>query len=103
MFFRADTLAGAFAYIGAMFTGGGANTVAILMTKKTGYAVIAGLVCSLPVLKIFGKIETKTPRMNAAVSVVKESVGTLLALILLALCMVFLAGSTYNPFIYFRF
>ncbi len=103
VFFRAETLAGAFGYIGAMFSGGGINTAGMLITKKAGIALVAGLIFSAPILPAIKNIKLESPRLNAFVQGAMEFVGTLGSLALLALCMVMLAGSTYNPFIYFRF
>ena len=103
VFFRADTLAGAFGYIGSMFSGGGTNTAAMLLTEKAKIAMIAGAIFSMPVLRSFKKIEIEIPWLNSIWHGAAELVCTVVSLALLALCMVTLAGSTYNPFIYFRF
>lgn len=87
--FRADSLALALQYAGNLFSLEGV-WISEVLTVQSGAALLAGIVCCLPLPR---------PRQNA----LTETVYTLIALVLLAACALCLAGGTYNPFIYFRF
>ena len=87
--FRADSLALALQYAGNLFSLEGV-WISEVLTVQSGAALLAGIVCCLPLPR---------PRQNA----MTETVYTLIALALLAACALCLAGGTYNPFIYFRF
>ena len=87
--FRADTLGMALQYAGNLFSLEGV-WISEVLTVQSGAALLAGIVCCLPLPR---------PRQNA----LTETVYTLMALTLLAACALCLAGGTYNPFIYFRF
>ena len=87
--FRADSLALALQYAGNLFSLEGV-WISEVLTVQSGAALLAGIVCCLPLPR---------PRQNA----LTETVYTLMALALLAACALCLAGGTYNPFIYFRF
>ena len=102
--FRADTLTQAVQFIGQMFGGwrfdAGSSALALSqLTPLFIFAAGAGIIGSIPL---------KKPVSNALAKVgVKLGAQKVLsycgALLLLVLCIVCLAGSTYNPFIYFRF
>ena len=100
VFFRADTLSAAITYIGSMFSfsGGLANAMAQFSNLSFAITIIA-IILSAPVYPfIKSKIEkTETGRR---VGFILEGV---IALVLLVLSVLFLTGSDYNPFIYFRF
>ena len=87
--FRADNLGMALQYAGNLFSLEGV-WISEVLTVQSGAALLAGIVCCLPLPR---------PRQNA----LTETVYTLMALTLLAACALCLAGGTYNPFIYFRF
>ena len=87
--FRADNLGMALQYAGNLFSLEGV-WISEVLTVQSGAALLAGIVCCLPLPR---------PRQNA----LTETVYTLIALALLAACALCLAGGTYNPFIYFRF
>ena len=87
--FRADSLALALQYAGNLFSLEGV-WISEVLTVQSGAALLAGIVCCLPLPR---------PRQNA----LTETVYTLIALAILAACALCLAGGTYNPFIYFRF
>jgi alginate O-acetyltransferase complex protein AlgI len=108
--FRADNLGKAFEYIKCMFnfpTGGLAITLAnlniVILT-----AIILGMIFSAPILplvknKLFGdknhfECENLTPLKQAA------SYASIAACLgLLVMSIIFLTGSDFNPFLYFRF
>ena len=87
--FRADNLGMAARYVSDMFTMEG-----VWVTE------IAGLYGWIAIgLGVLFSIKLPRPKMNGFT----ETVYTVAALALLAVCAVYLAGGTYNPFIYFRF
>lgn len=94
--FRADTIGQAGHILASMFTGFGAKSSELMLIAKllTPYNVVclfAAVVLCAPVSKWIAK-KIKYPVVSYAASVV-----------LLILCMMNLASSSYNPFIYFRF
>ncbi len=96
VFFRADTIAQGFVWVKTMFTGftftiPSMQLVLSLLTPMNLTVLFAALVGSLPWKERFEKV--KACRI----------LSWPLALVLLALSMLCLAGGTYNPFIYFRF
>jgi alginate O-acetyltransferase complex protein AlgI len=105
VFFRADSLPAAMAYLGAMFGFGHAQMPALrlswYLTPEVRLALVAGLVGSMPVvpyMRALADAAVDSWRGWAA-----ETAGTvaLLAVFLAALLQV--AARSYNPFIYFRF
>ena len=100
VFFRADTLSAAMKYLGEMFSfsGGVANGMAQFDNLSFIITAIALVLCT-PVYQLFkGKLE-KTDGGKKAAFVI----GAVLATVLFILSVIFLTGSGYNPFIYFRF
>ena len=99
--FRADTLGDALRYAGAMFNFGNIGLVraSLQLDNITGFAIIIGIIFSAPLLPwMKRKLESLTwGRTPAYVLNVAGCIGLFLA------SVVFLSGSDYNPFIYFRF
>ncbi|MCD7736780.1 MAG: MBOAT family protein [Lachnospiraceae bacterium] len=96
VFFRADTLAQGFFWVKTMFTGFTFDNASmrLVMSELTPLnltALAAGILASMPVAQ--GLKEKR----------VCQIASWPLTLVLLVLCMLCLAGGTYNPFIYFRF
>ncbi len=94
--FRADTLGQAVHILGAMFAGFRVEAAELVLIAKllTPYHVIcllAALVLSAPVSKWL------------AVRIKQQVVVCAASMLLLVLCIMNLATSSYNPFIYFRF
>lgn len=94
--FRADTIGQAVHILASMFTGVHANALEQMLAAKllTPYNIIclvAAVIFSAPVSEWL-KGRVRHPAVQYAAS-----------LILLALCVLNLASSSYNPFIYFRF
>lgn len=94
--FRADTIGQAGHILASMFTGFHANAAEFVLLAKllTPYHIvclIAAVALSMPVSKWLAQ-KIKAPVVSYAASVV-----------LFVLCMMNLASSSYNPFIYFRF
>lgn len=102
VFFRADTLGDAANFIAKMFAGSfTAGAGAEVIGAFSPYVIlifIVGCIFSVPVIpKIRGWLEEKG---KSGISV---SASAVVSLGLLAMCVMRLASSTYNPFIYFRF
>jgi alginate O-acetyltransferase complex protein AlgI len=104
VFFRADTLAGAVAFLGAMFGMRGASptpfTVGWYLTPELYVALIAGTIGSVKYLDadLFsrdGRDRNPRPHVQAAATAA-------LALVFLA-SILQIASRSYDPFIYFRF
>ncbi len=100
VFFRADTLPAAMKYLGEMFsfTGGVSNGMAQFDNLSFIITVIAIVLCTPVYQFLKGKLE-KTEGGKKAAFVI----GAVLATGLFILSVIFLTGSGYNPFIYFRF
>ena len=100
VFFRADTLSAAMKYLGEMFSfsGGVANGMAQFDNLSFIITVIAIVLCTPVYQLVKGKLE-KTEGGKKAAFVI----GAVLATGLFILSVIFLTGSGYNPFIYFRF
>lgn len=100
VFFRADTLSAAMKYLGEMFsfTGGVSNGMAQFDNLSFIITVIAIVLCTPVYQFLKGKLE-KTEGGKKAAFVI----GAVLATGLFILSVIFLTGSGYNPFIYFRF
>ena len=104
--FRADSLPEAVAFLGRMFTGFDFSASAMvlpvrLLTPFFLTMLAAAVLCS-------GVLHRITDRLSggeatAGPSVRAQAVSYALALALLVWCVIRLAGSSYNPFIYFRF
>jgi alginate O-acetyltransferase complex protein AlgI len=104
--FRADNFAAAGSYLYAMSGLGHAPEPQLLMRYATNGVlgtIFLGIICSTPLLR-----ELRIKLVNAtahrpslhAVGGALEVSGILT---LFFLCAIWLAGGTYNPFIYFRF
>ena len=105
VFFRADTLAGAVAFLTAMAGRGAAAptpyTVQWFLKPDLMIAVAAGVVGSAPwVRALAARVEAShEPALSWTASL--ASVATLIALLVASIMQV--ASGSYNPFIYFRF
>lgn len=100
--FRADTLSDAAGFIGKMFSGElSAGAGAQVIGAFSPYVIlifVLGCISSIPVIP---KIRTWLEKKGK--SEVSVSASALVSLGLLAMCVIRLASSAYNPFIYFRF
>jgi alginate O-acetyltransferase complex protein AlgI len=109
VFFRAETLSGAMAMLGAMFGGGGTVPAvyapAWYLNPEVLLALIAGTVGSTPVVPRVARwlcdpdTQTGEPRMG----LVPSLLGVVALIGLLTASIAMSAAQTYNPFIYFRF
>lgn len=100
--FRSDTITQAFTMIQAMFIKFGSLNYAdvmVLVKNLTAYSIfiiILAIIFAFPIKdKIADKMENKKE--------VLEVGSYFVSIVLLALCIISLASSTFNPFIYFRF
>ncbi len=94
--FRADTLSQGLIWVKTMFTGftfdnASMQLVMSLLTPLNLAAMAAGVIGSMPVVRKLEKYKTA------------QTLSWVMTPVLLILCMLCLAGGTYNAFIYFRF
>jgi len=108
VFFRADTLPDALAYLSVMFglTGDAAAiySVSYMLTNEAVVALIFGIVFSTPLYPYIAR-KLSQHKYSNSISAISQQVLPNIALVslLLALGLSSVATSTYNPFIYFRF
>ena len=103
VFFRSSTVPDAFSYIGAMFHLGtffSIQDIPFLITSRGWFFLaIAGALSFCPYLtKRFSYIQQIIDG-----SALVSYLGGVIAIIILAYSVITLSGSTYTPFIYFRF
>ena len=98
--FNSPSISFAFSYIGRMFsfTGDTADTLC-LFTPYTVMMLIFGIAFSLPILPALKKLSTK----NQTLASLGDAAGYVLTLPLFALCVMTLASTSFNPFIYYTF
>ncbi len=102
VFFRADTLSQSLHYLQSMFSFGSGQTSAVgYLNMQVILALAAGIAGSMPFLKSLQKriSSVKSSAVKAAAGAFRE----VALVVILLLCIMYLASSTYNPFIYFRF
>lgn len=104
--FRADTINQGFQFIGNMFAGFSISeqSLSFLLTQLTPWFIVmlaAAIIGCAPIKPITDRLRGGLV-VGKAQSIV-QTVLYVLALILLVWCMLRLSGSSYNPFIYFRF
>lgn len=105
VFFRADTLGQAIDFIVAMFSkpiidSSVMVSIASIVDGMFIFMLIISVIASLPTREWIGKIvQSKLPKCVKAY----EVLGYAVSIVLLFVNICFLAGGTYNPFIYFRF
>jgi alginate O-acetyltransferase complex protein AlgI len=109
VFFRAATLGGAIAMLGAMLGLGGAVPAAYApawyLTREVALALVLGVIGSTPIVPYLAAgwarrgADAGEPRLGWTPSLV--AVVALFALLTVSLTLS--AAQTYNPFIYFRF
>lgn len=96
VFFRAENMGQGIRWVMKMLTGVSCNNASMhlalsVLTPVHIAAFTVGIFASMPVMEMIGKSEKLQKIVWPA------------SLILLLVCMLNLAGGTYNPFIYFRF
>ncbi|MDE6435506.1 MAG: MBOAT family protein [Lachnospiraceae bacterium] len=108
--FRADTVIDGFSYIGQMFTGffNSPAAIALVCQQMTPYFIVmflAAVIGMAPIRFLANRIrkqEENSALLTGKWKWMQKGLFTM-AFLLLVWCMVRLSGSTYNPFIYFRF
>ena len=105
--FRADTIAGAGGYLGAMLGLTGAGTVdplcGFLLTENL-WVLLPALLFSFPLAPWLGKKLARRPnRRGPDLSLVWDLLYALALVTLGIVSACYLVKGTYNPFIYFRF
>jgi alginate O-acetyltransferase complex protein AlgI len=109
VFFRADTLAGAAAFLKAMAGLGPAQptayTVAWYLTPELWLALAAGLIGSTPIVHALGRWRDRWAEAGQRLALASGlgALGTAALMLLLVASMMQIAARSYNPFIYFRF
>ena len=99
VFFRADNLFDAIAYLQQMFSGSPSTyTVVSFLSMKAVIAFVAGILFAgfvqRPLMGTYEKIKNRTPIMICDLGI---------QLITLAISILMMVSGTYNPFIYFQF
>jgi alginate O-acetyltransferase complex protein AlgI len=103
VFFRADTLSAALAYLNALAgMGTGATPLAVtwFLTPKVAIAMAAGVIGSMPVLAVFARRVDAARGERVAMG---EVAATAALAFVFAASVLQIAGRSYDPFIYFRF
>ncbi len=109
VFFRAETFSQALAFIGAMFGFSHAavtdQTMEMILTHQVVCAVVVGILFSAPFMPWFKRelLRLLPGSLRPATELTGIMVEPLLLTALLVISAAWLAGGTYNPFIYFRF
>lgn len=109
--FRADTISQGFYFIRQMFTGFtfSAQETSFVWQQLTPYfltMLAVGIIGAAPIRTLTDKIRSGLYQKNKELSLkwtLAQRGFYIISIFLLVLCMVHLSGSTYNPFIYFRF
>ena len=98
--FRADSVSSAFSFIGRMFSFCGDSADALLhFSPWVCVMLLCGIVFSTPVLPWIREKMSATESGRTAVS----ALGYVISIPLLALCVMSLVSSSFNPFIYYIF
>lgn len=109
--FRADTVSQGFYFIGQMFAGftftaESLNLVTQQMTPWFAAAGVAGIIGAAPIRPLADKVRAGLCQDQEPLTALWQRIQTglyFLSFLLLLWCMLRLSGSSYNPFIYFRF
>jgi alginate O-acetyltransferase complex protein AlgI len=109
VFFRADTLSDAAAFLRAMAGGGTADptpyAVSWYLTREVWLALVAGVVGSMPVVPALSRWADRDgqPWPQPALVWLMDAAGTVTVMALFVASIMQMASHAYNPFIYFRF
>ena len=112
MIFRAPTFFDAIAYLanltGITAAAAGARPLESLLTHQVACSLIVGMALATPLWpwlekSAAAKLETLPPTLGTAARATGAVAHLLLIIALLLISAAWLAGGTYNPFIYFRF
>lgn len=98
--FRAPDITSAFSFIGSMFSfTGGISDALLHFSPYNCLFLVFAVVFAMPVVPALKKFVSK----NVKRRVIGEMVAYVICLPLLILCIMSLASSTFNPFIYYHF
>ncbi len=98
--FNSPSISFAFDYIVKMFSFTGASSDALaLCTPYTVLMLVLGIIFSLPIIPRLREITSRGVKLGR----VSEAVSYAVTILLFALCVMTLASSTFNPFIYYIF
>ncbi len=105
--FRADTITQGFEFIGNMFTGFNitAQSLSLALTQLTPWFIVMFAVAVIgcaPIKPVADRLRVSGSALSKRQSIV-QTVLYILAFALLIWCIIRLSGTSYNPFIYFRF
>lgn len=105
--FRADTLAQGFEFIGNMFAGFNITdqSLSLALTQLTPWFITmfaAAVIGCAPIKPVADRIRADSSAVRTNLSAVQLVLYSV-AFVLLIWCIIRLSGTTYNPFIYFRF
>ena len=108
VFFRADSLSLAIVFLKSMTDFNNFQTTlfqfAQILSYESLYTILAGVILSTPVYPHFKKyIENIADKNTNKIALLIDMPRLVLISSLLFLCILKVASSTYNPFIYFRF
>ena len=105
VFFRADTLGEGVTMIVKMFTGGAGNAAAYnaCMSVMTPWLITLFVISIVSCMPLIAAIRRRAERAGETVRVRLSVCSYVLTVVMLVLCILNVADSTYNPFIYFRF
>ena len=100
VFFRADTMTQGVQWVKAMFTGfsTGAASTSLALQQLTPLYLVTFIVACIASFPVFEKWKS-----NGRYQAFYNNMAFVCSIVGLVLCMLSLAGGTYNPFIYFRF
>lgn len=100
VFFRADTMGAALDYLGSMFSfNGGLSNAMAQFSNLSFFITVIAIILSAPLFPFIKKKAEKS-EVGTKVFMIVEMV---LMAVLIVTSVIFLTGSDYNPFIYFRF
>ena len=104
VFFRADGLTNAIAYLQGMFSFNFQDTYLLLLKlfdREKIVFIILAMIFATPVLKkLLNKLKENS---KATISITIETMEYTALIIVFIISISYMTGSTYNPFIYFRF
>jgi alginate O-acetyltransferase complex protein AlgI len=108
VFFRADSLPQALAFLKAMVGLGVAAPTAYgvswYLTPQMQLALAAGVIGSVPlVVNSARALDARMASTSGRTALAFDLARSAALVLLLAACAMFIAASSYNPFIYFRF
>ena len=100
VFFRADTMTQGVQWVKAMFTGfsTGAASTSLALQQLTPLYLVTFIVACIASFPVFEKWKS-----DGRYQAFYNNMAFVCSIVGLVLCMLSLAGGTYNPFIYFRF